>query len=183
VGAQGRLARRAAKAAAGLVLLGLQDDGALRAAGEVLGRRARAVVGTQGWAYLLESQHDVRAELYLGCTVDRHFGPVVGIGRGGAHVELEGRVVWSTCPLDAAGARHVLGDERLSGWLRARGVEGAALDAVADAVVRLSGWFLAAAEAPCEVEVNPLAVHRDGSVVALDAVVHLARPHLLEATA
>lgn len=162
------------KAEAGLVTLGLRDEAALRAAAEVLAERAPAAAGGAPWAFLLERQCDVRAELYLGCTVDPHFGPVVGVGRGGADVEQEPAVVWSSCPLDRDGALRALGDQRLAGWLAARQVTEADRGAIADAVAALSRWFLDAPQRPQEVEINPLAVVRDGGVVALDAVLRLA---------
>jgi acyl-CoA synthetase (NDP forming) len=162
------------KAAAGLVTLGLRDEAELRAAAEVFAERAPAAAYGTPWAFLLERQSDVRAELYLGCTVDPHFGPVVGVGRGGADVEQDPAVVWSTCPLDGDGALRALGDPRLGGWLAARGVTEADRGAIADAVAALSRWFLEAPQRPQEVEINPLAVVRDGGVVALDAVLRLA---------
>ncbi len=161
------------KAAAGLVVLGLRDEAELRSAAEVLAARAPAAADGAPWAFLLERQCDVRAELYLGCTVDPHFGPVVGVGRGGADVEQDAAVVWSTCPLDREGALQALADRRLGGWLAARGVSEADRGAIADAVAALSRWFLAAPQAPREVEINPLAVQCDGGVVALDAVLRL----------
>lgn len=162
------------KAAAGLVVLGLGDETELRSAATVLAERAPAAVGGAPWRFLLEQQCDVRSELYVGCTVDPHFGPVVGVGRGGADVEQDPTVVWSTCPLDRDGALRVLGDQRLAGWLAARLGTEADRVAIADAVAVLSRWFLDAPERPQEVEINPLAVARDGGVIALDAVVRLA---------
>ena len=162
------------KAAAGLVALGLRDEAELRAAAEVLAERAPAAAGSAPWAFLLEQQADVRAELYLGCTVDPHFGPVVGVGRGGADVEQDAAVVWSTCPVDRDGALQALADRRLAGWLGARGVSEEDRAALADTVVALSRWFLRAPQAPRELEINPLAVARDGGVVALDAVLRLS---------
>ena len=144
------------------------------AAAAVLAERAPAAADGAPWAFLLERQCDVRAELYLGCTVDPHFGPVVGVGRGGADVEQDPAVVWSTCPVDRDGALRALADRRLAGWLQARGVSEEDRVAVADAVAALSRWFLQAPQAPREVEINPLAAARDGGVVALDAVLRVA---------
>lgn len=160
------------KSAAGLVVLGLEDQDALRTAADRLAERGEHVAG-KGWRFVLERQHDVLAELYLGCTLDPHFGPVMGLGRGGANVEQQADVVWSTCPLDEEDVLRVMDHPRLVGWLRSHGVGRASQARVAAAAAALSGWFLDAPERPHQVEVNPLAVDRDGLVVALDAVVHL----------
>ncbi|MGH3660751.1 MAG: acetate--CoA ligase family protein [Micromonosporaceae bacterium] len=164
------------KAAAGLVVLGLRDAASLREAAETLAPRARAAAQGEQWRFLLEHQHKIQAEWYVGCALDPHFGPVVGVGRGGADVEQQ-PIVWSTAPLSEHGARQVLADPRAAGFLGARGVSDRSLGRVAAAVAALSRWFTQAPEQPQEIEVNPLAVDQDsGDVVALDVVAHLAGP-------
>jgi acyl-CoA synthetase (NDP forming) len=163
------------KAAAGLVVLGIRDETALRTAAGMLAERARALLPDAPWAFLVEHQHDVQAELYLGCTVDQQFGPVVGVGRGGADVEQVAAVTWMTCPVEEDAVRRVLAAEPLGSWLAARQVAEESRADVAGVVARLSRWFLAAPQAPQEVEINPLAVERGGGVVALDVVLQLAR--------
>lgn len=156
------------KAASGLLALGIEDVEALRRAADRLATRAAHLGGHR---FLLERQHAVRAELYLGCTVDPHVGPVVGIGIGGGDVELTAAVVWSTCPLDEARALRVLADERLGALLSARGVSSSSALLVAAAAARLSRAF---ADQPLhEVEINPLAVDDGGTVLALDAVLRV----------
>lgn len=163
------------KAAAGLLVLGLTDEAAVRGAAETLALRARAELPDATFAFLLEHQHDVQAECFVGATIDPHFGPVIGLGRGGADVELDSTVVWATCPLDEQGALDLLADRRLNRWLRARAVTETSQREVAACVAALSRWFLEAPERPQEFEVNPLAIEREsGDVVALDAVVRLA---------
>jgi acyl-CoA synthetase (NDP forming) len=162
------------KAAAGLVVLGIRDETALRVAASVLAQRARSVLPDGSWAFLVEHQHDVQAELYLACTVDQQFGPVVGIGRGGADVEQVAAVTWMTCPVGEDAVCRVLGAEPLGSWLAARRVSEESAERVAGVVAGLSRWFLAAPQAPQEVEINPLAVESSGGVVALDAVLQLA---------
>ncbi len=163
------------KASAGLVVLGIRDEATLRQGAEALAERARSQLPDASWSLLVEHQHDVQAELYLGCTVDPQFGPVVGVGRGGADVELDAAVTWLTCPVDEGAVHGVLGAEPFASWLAARQVTEQSRGAVAGAVAGLSRWFLTAPQAPQEVEVNPLAVTRDGEVVALDAVLQLTR--------
>lgn len=162
------------KAVAGLVVLGIRDEAALRTAAGRLDERARTLLPDAPWAFLVEHQHDVQAELYLGCTVDPQFGPVVGVGRGGADVEQDAAVNWMTCPVDEDAVGRVLAAQPLGSWLASRQVTEASRLALAGVVAGLSRWFLAAPQAPQEVEINPLAVGRHGEVVALDAVLQLA---------
>ncbi|MQA13076.1 MAG: hypothetical protein GEV09_02605 [Pseudonocardiaceae bacterium] len=136
------------KATAGLLVLGIGDETALRDAAEQLARRARAALGPAGWQFLLEQQHDVAAQLYVGATVEPHFGAVIGVGRGGGDVELEPHVVWATCPLDERGAGELLADERLAAWLTACGVPVSARTGLGACIARLSRWFVVSAEAP-----------------------------------
>lgn len=164
------------KAASGLVALDI-DHGTLRNAARRLADRADAALGPGGWRFLLEQQLDVAAELYLGATVDAHFGPVIGIGRGGGAVELEPHVVWATCPLDERGADALLADRRLAAWLAARAMPAAARAGIASCTARLSRWFVESTETLQQVELNPVAVERGtGRVVALDTVVALSDP-------
>ena len=163
------------KAAAGLLALGLADDDALAAAIDRLDRAADAAgVGDRTW--LLEEQVPVRAELYVGCTVDPHMGPVVGFGPGGSDVELLQHVLWATCPADVHEVRGMfLRDPALRRWSEHRGLTPLDVDAVAGVVATLSQWFSDSAVGPQEVEVNPLAVRSEpGEVVALDVVLRLA---------
>lgn len=160
------------KAAEGLLALDLDDDASLAAAVE---RLDAAAAGLTDRRWLLEEQVDVRAELYLGCTVDPHFGPVVGVGPGGGDVELLHHVVWATCPLESVEAQGLLADDRLRRWLEFRGVGSADRAALAELVARISRWFVTSEDTPQEAEVNPLAVTKhQGRPVVLDAVVRVA---------
>jgi acetate---CoA ligase (ADP-forming) len=159
------------KAADGLLVLGLVDRPQLAAAAE---RLAPRLADFPDGAFLLEHQHEVVGELYLGCSLDPHFGPVIGLGRGGADVEEVAAVTWATCPLDAAGARRLLASPAVGRVLGQLDPGSPVHDQLADAVVAVSRWFATSPVAAQELEINPLALVRgDPGLVALDAVVRL----------
>lgn len=159
------------KAANGLLVLGLADRQQLAAAAE---RLAPHVAAFPDGAFLLEHQHEVLGELYLGCSLDPHFGPVVGLGRGGSDVEEVAAVTWATCPLDEAGARRLLASPVVAGLLDRLAPGAAVLDKLAATVVAVSRWFASSHLSAQELEINPLAlVREDPGLVALDAVIRL----------
>ena len=161
------------KAADGLLVLGLGDQQQLASAAE---RLAPRLEGFSGGRFLLEHQHDVLGELYIGCSLDSHFGPVIGLGRGGSNVVEVAAVTWATCPLDAAGARRLMGSASVAGELARLGPSDAVLDRLEGAIVAVSRWFARAPDGAQELEINPLALVAEApGLVALDAVVRLPR--------
>lgn len=161
------------KAAEGLLALGLHDVDAVLAAAARLDplRRRRP-----GALFLLEHQHRIEHEFYLGMIDDHHFGPVVGFGAGGSRVEEQARVTWATCPLDVLGALRMFEAPEVRG-LTARLDEGVR-EGLAEVVASVTGWFAASADRATSIEINPLAVvaAEEGSdvrVVALDAVLRV----------
>lgn len=157
------------KAADGLLILGLDDERQLSRAVERLAPRLDDLPDSR---LLLERQHDVLGEFYLGCSLDPHFGPVVGFGRGGSDVEQVAAVTWATCPLDAAGARRLLHSPAVAGALGRLALEEPVLERLTSTIVDVSRWF-ATAQAR-ELEINPLAIVREEpGVVALDAVLRV----------
>lgn len=162
------------KAATGLLALGLHGREDLTVAADRLEAAATAA-GIHDGTWLLEQQVDIRAEVFVGCTLDSHLGPVVGVGPGGADVELIRHVVWWTCPVDAdAVVRLFAQDDRLRRWADQRELGRPELAAVAAVVERVSDWFVTS-DALQEVEINPLAVTgAPGEVLAVDAVLRVA---------
>jgi hypothetical protein len=110
-------------------------------------------------------------ELALGIVRDPLLGPVVVVGAGGILVEVLADRAVGLPPLDLAGAHRLL--DRLAVRPVLDGVRGAPaadVDAVASAVVALSGLAGELGEAVEALDVNPLRCGPWGAL-ALDALV------------
>jgi hypothetical protein len=110
-------------------------------------------------------------ELALGVTVDPGFGPLVVVGAGGMLVELMGDRRVALPRLDHHAARRLL--DRLAVRPLLSGLRGrppADLDAVADAIVRLSLLAETVGDGLAALDANPLICGASGCV-AVDALV------------
>jgi acetyl-CoA synthetase (ADP-forming) len=108
-------------------------------------------------------------ELILGTKWDPQFGAVVMVGAGGTLVEIINDVALAVAPLTHHRAQSLL--QGLQVWPRLTGARGRApgdLDALVDALVRLSWIAYVAGPRLIELDVNPLLVQQKG-VLALDA--------------
>ena len=113
------------KSEAGLVLLGLDDDAAVRRGFALLERRG----GGRLDGVLVERMVDGRREFVVGMTRDRQFGSVVMFGVGGVLTEALQDVVFAVPPLDDREAGDLLDSisrHRAAGAVprRARGRQG-----------------------------------------------------------
>ena len=148
------------KSDAGGVVIGLQDDAALRAALERL----------DAPTYSVEAAEDTSAglELLVGARWDPRFGPVVVVGAGGVHTELLRDTAVALAPIGEGEAESLLRSLRCAPLLDgARGAPPLDVPAAAAAIAAFSR-FAAAHPELSELEVNPLLVQRDGAV-GLDA--------------
>jgi len=111
-------------------------------------------------------------ECILGVRRDPALGPIVMLGSGGVNVELMGDVTLRMAPVDHEQAREMIGELKLAPLFRGfRGAPLADVEALADAIVRISQFALAAGDALESVELNPFAVLPEGQgALALDAV-------------
>ena len=116
-------------------------------------------------------------ECILGARRDPALGTVVMLGSGGVNVELLGDVALRLAPVDRQQAREMIGELRTAPLLQGyRGAARADVDALADAIVQLSRFALAAGDRLESVELNPFVVLPQGQgALALDAVLQ-ARP-------
>lgn len=112
-------------------------------------------------------------ECILGVRRDPVLGPVVMLGLGGIHVELLRDVTLRIAPVDVQQAREMVDELKSAALLRGhRGAPPADVDALVQAIVRLSDFAMAAGESLAAVDLNPLRVMPAGQgAVALDAVI------------
>jgi acyl-CoA synthetase (NDP forming) len=152
------------KSDVGGVHLGLTETGQVRAAYRDLSARF-------GPRAMVAAMVEPGIELALGVTVDPGFGPLVVVGAGGVLVELMGDRRVALPRLDHHAARRLL--DRLAVRPLLSGLRGrppADLDAVADAIVRLSLLAETVGDRLAALDANPLICGASGCV-AVDALV------------
>ena len=114
-------------------------------------------------------------ELVVGVKRDPQIGPVVLVGLGGVLVEVLRDTAMALAPVDRNEARRML--ERLRGFRLLEGYRGSPavdLDAVCEAIARISEFAADHAAVVEEIDVNPLLARPDG-VLALDALIVLKK--------
>jgi acyl-CoA synthetase (NDP forming) len=117
-------------------------------------------------------------ECILGARRDPALGVVVMLGSGGVTVELPGDVTFRLAPVDIDQARAMVGELKTAKLLQGfRGKPPCDVEALAEAIVRLSRFALTAGDSLESVELNPFVVLPAGQgVLALDAVLLTAPP-------
>jgi acyl-CoA synthetase (NDP forming) len=114
-------------------------------------------------------------EAILGVTNDPLFGPAVMFGLGGIFAEVLKDVSFRLAPVTASVARDMV--EEIAGYpvlAGARGRPRADVDALVDAVTRLSALAVDLKDRVAELDVNPLFVFAEGKgVKAADALIKL----------
>jgi acyl-CoA synthetase (NDP forming) len=163
------------KTEAGVVRLGVQDLDALkRAAGEVLSaaRRYKADARIEG---ILVQQMASGLEVMIGAVNDPFFGPTVAFGLGGIFVELLRDVTHRFAPFGVEVAREMIAEPKGAALLRGyRGGPALDVDALAQALSRVSLLIADHADRIAEIDVNPLFVRPAGEgVLAADSLVVL----------
>ena len=109
-------------------------------------------------------------ELFVGCTRDPQWGPVIAVGLGGVWVEVLQDVALRPLPIDGAEVKRMLDELRGAKLLHGvRGMPAADLDAVAEVIARIGDAAMALGADLEALEVNPLWV-RGSEVEALDAL-------------
>jgi acyl-CoA synthetase (NDP forming) len=110
-------------------------------------------------------------ECIIGVHRDPVFGPTVLVGLGGVLVEVLKDVSFRVAPFGTDEAHRMI--RELRGYKLLEGVRGAPpadVDALADALSRLSAFAHANADTVESIDINPLLVRQKGAV-ALDAVI------------
>ncbi|MBU4175837.1 MAG: acetate--CoA ligase family protein [Actinobacteria bacterium] len=115
-------------------------------------------------------------ELVIGLIRDPQFGPCVMFGLGGIFTEILKDTSFRVAPITEADALQMMDDIRARDILGpVRGKAPADKEKLARALVGLGRLGLEQ-EDVAEVDVNPLIIEPDGTPVAVDALVVLARP-------
>jgi acyl-CoA synthetase (NDP forming) len=161
------------KTEAGVIRLNITSlDGLKQAAREVLAA-AKQYKSDARIAGILVQQMATGEEVILGVVNDAHFGPVVAFGLGGVFTEIMHDVTHRFAPFDAETAKSMIheikGVKLLQGY---RGKPPCNIDALADAIARLSLLAADHADRIGEIDINPLFVNASG-VIAADALVVL----------
>ena len=153
----------------GLVRLRLTGDDAVREAAATLLGAARP---EDGEVHLLvaEMVSGVR-EFIVGMLVDAQFGPTVMLGVGGIMAEALKDVVFRPAPLTDQAAEQMIDDLRTSALLDAFRGEAAVDRRELVKVLRALSDCAEAHPDVVSIDINPLIVRPDGSVVAVDALV------------
>jgi acyl-CoA synthetase (NDP forming) len=112
-------------------------------------------------------------EMILGVQNDAVFGPVVMLGLGGIFVEVLRDVTFRIAPFGVEEAHRMIGELRGQAMLKgARGQPPCDLDALAEALSKLSIFAAAQREHFTSIDVNPLLVRPKGQgAAALDALI------------
>lgn len=162
------------KTEVGGVQLGLADSQAVRDAvsritASVQAKRPEAAI--EGW--LVSEMAGEGVECLLGVRHDPTFGPIVLFGAGGVLAEWLADRAIGLAPLDEQQARELLARTRIERLLQGfRGRPACDVQALLQALCRLSHYAASRANTPLELEINPLLVRPQGrGVLALDALV------------
>lgn len=166
------------KTEAGAVRVGIRDLNELKkAAAEMIDSVRRYAPAARIEGIILQEMAG-GTEVIIGAVNDPFFGPVVVLGLGGIFAEVLADVTHRCAPVDVHTARSMI--RELKGHkvlLGVRGRPAADLDALADAISRLSCLASDHADRVAEIDVNPLFVGpAGGGAVAADALVVLGKP-------
>jgi acyl-CoA synthetase (NDP forming) len=162
------------KTEARAVRLGIASDGELGAAYDELFANARAYrKDARIEGVLVQEMVKDGVETILGVTNDPLFGPAVMFGLGGIFAEVLKDVSFRLAPVTPAVAREMV--EEVAGFpvlAGARGRPRADVDALVDAITRLSALAIDLKDHISELDVNPLFVFPAGrGVKAADALI------------
>ena len=164
----------------GLVRLRLADAQAVRQAATDLFAAATADDGEVH--VLVAPMVSGTRELIAGLLVDQQFGPTVMLGVGGVMAEVIKDVAFRPAPLTNEIAHDMVRSLRMQGLLEEfRGEAAVNTDQVVACLMGLSNVAADRTDI-VSVDINPLIVKSDGSIVAVDALVELGQRSTNEGT-
>ncbi|HEX6810386.1 MAG TPA: acetate--CoA ligase family protein [Planctomycetota bacterium] len=164
------------KTEVGGVALRLRNASELRAALQRMRERLRELGRlAEMRGVLVQAMVEDGVETIVGVTASGEFGPLIGFGVGGVHVEVFRDVVFRLPPIDATDAREML--DQIRGAPLLAGVRGALprdRDALVDVLLRTSRLAIDL-PAIAELDLNPLmALPAGHGAVAVDARIRVA---------
>ncbi|OAF17034.1 6-carboxyhexanoate--CoA ligase [Bradyrhizobium centrolobii] len=160
----------------GGVVLGVQDENALRAAiASIVREVANRCQDSSVTHVLVQPMTSGLGELLLGYRKDADVGPIVLLAAGGTFTEVYRDRSIRLAPVSLEVARQMIAELAISRVLNGyRGRAAGDLGALANAIVALSRLAIEEEYSVLDAEINPLIVRRAGEgVVALDALVRL----------
>lgn len=158
------------KSEIGGVVLGARGDDAVAAAFEKVTAAGRTQPGATVDGAIVSPMRGGGVELFVGCSHDATWGPVMAVGLGGIWVEVLADVAVRPLPVTPAEVADMLRSLRGARLLGGeRGVPPVDLDAVGAAVAAIGDVALALGPDLAALEVNPLWVRAD-QVEALDGL-------------
>jgi acetyltransferase len=162
------------KTEAGVIRLGLNDDGSVREAYDELMSIANRSLGdsTAINGVLVQEMVSHAVEVIVGVSYDSQLGPVLMFGLGGVMVEVYQDTAFRLCPISRSEAvemiQEVKGSKLLQGF---RGRPPADVGALAETLVQVSHLAVQLEGELAELDVNPLMVLPSGQgVKAADAL-------------
>jgi acyl-CoA synthetase (NDP forming) len=168
------------KTEAKAVRLGLTSDADAAAAYDEILRNAKAYKpAARIEGVLVQEMVAGGIEAILGVTNDKLFGPAVMFGLGGIFAEVLKDVAFRLAPVTKSAALEMIAE--IKGYAVLTGARGAAhadIDALADAIVRLSALAVDLKDHVAELDINPLFVFAEGKgVKAGDALIKPLQKH------
>lgn len=162
------------KTEAKAVRLGVKSDADVAAAYDEILHNAKSYKGDARIdGVLVQEMVSGGIEAILGITNDKLFGPAVMFGLGGIFAEVLKDVAFRIAPVTKSVALEMIAE--IKGYPVLTGARGAAhadVDALADALVRLSALALDLKDVVAELDINPLFVFPQGQgVKAGDALI------------
>jgi len=164
------------KTEAGVVRLGLRDAGDVRKAyAQIMANAASYAPNAAISGVLVQEMVNGGVEVIVGVAYDAQLGPMLLFGSGGVMVEVYNDVALRRCPVTRAEACEMVAEVKGAKLLRGfRGQPPADIDALADALVRVSHFAVHLEGQLAELDINPLMVLPAGQgVKAVDALVVL----------
>lgn len=161
------------KSEAGLVMVGLADEGQLKKGYDTLKERLNDLPADM----LVQEMISGNRELVVGMNRDPQFGPCVMLGLGGVMTEILKDAVFRMAPIDAIEAADMADQLRSGKILDAfRGQAAVDRESLYRCLVAV-GQIGLDHEAVQEIDINPVVITAEGKITAVDALVVLrSRP-------